>query len=305
MIDEIVAKRVVEAEKAGLEKMRIRSVLTCDARRGVCAKCYGRNLATGRLVDLGEAVGVIAAQSIGEPGTQLTLRTFHIGGTASRIVEQSKTVAKDAGVGALREPRHGAVRGRARSRPAAEFWVCVVAQRRDRGRRRRARQAALQRAVRRAPVRAATATRSTPRRVLFEWDLYNTPDRRASDSGIVRFVDVKEKVTVRDEVDDTSGLQAAGHHGGPQQGAAAGHRHPRRGRPQARALPAADRRPPRGAGRPARGVGRGARQDPPRDRPRPATSRAACRASPSCSRRAGRRTRRSWPRSTAPSSTSA
>ena len=77
--------------------MRIRSVLTCDARRGVCAKCYGRNLATGRLVDLGEAIGVIAAQSIGEPGTQLTLRTFHIGGVAGRIVEQSRTTAKDAG----------------------------------------------------------------------------------------------------------------------------------------------------------------------------------------------------------------
>ena len=78
--------------------MKIRSVLTCEARRGVCAKCYGRNLATGRMVDIGEAVGVVAAQSIGEPGTQLTLRTFHIGGTASRIVEQSKIRAKCAGV---------------------------------------------------------------------------------------------------------------------------------------------------------------------------------------------------------------
>src|SRR5258705_7932948 len=77
--------------------MRIRSVLTCDARRGVCAKCYGRNLATGRPVDLGEAVGVIAAQSIGEPGTQLTLRTFHIGGVAGRIVEQSRATSKDHG----------------------------------------------------------------------------------------------------------------------------------------------------------------------------------------------------------------
>ena len=64
-------------------------MLTCESRRGVCAKCYGRDLATGRLVELGQAVGVIAAQSIGEPGTQLTMRTFHIGGTASRIAEQS------------------------------------------------------------------------------------------------------------------------------------------------------------------------------------------------------------------------
>src|SRR5690349_16342997 len=97
LIDEEIAARIDEAAKAGLDKMRIRSVLTCDARRGVCAKCYGRNLATGRPVDLGEATGVIAAQSIGEPGTQLTLRTFHIGGTASRIVEQSRITAKEKG----------------------------------------------------------------------------------------------------------------------------------------------------------------------------------------------------------------
>src|SRR4030095_9901347 len=97
LVDEEIAAQIEEAAKAGLEKTRIRSVLTCDARRGVCAKCYGRNLATGRPVDLGEATGVIAAQSIGEPGTQLTLRTFHIGGTASRIVEQSRATARDNG----------------------------------------------------------------------------------------------------------------------------------------------------------------------------------------------------------------
>ena len=84
-------------EKLGIEKIRIRSVLTCESGRGACAKCYGRNLATGRIVELGEAVGVIAAQSIGEPGTQLTMRTFHIGGTASRVVEQSLIKAKNKG----------------------------------------------------------------------------------------------------------------------------------------------------------------------------------------------------------------
>jgi DNA-directed RNA polymerase subunit beta' len=72
-------------------------VLTCESKRGVCILCYGRNLASGRLVELGEAVGVIAAQSIGEPGTQLTMRTFHIGGTASRVNEQSKLDAKNVG----------------------------------------------------------------------------------------------------------------------------------------------------------------------------------------------------------------
>src|ERR1700757_2370331 len=84
-------------QAAGIERVKIRSVLTCESRRGACVRCYGRNLATGKLVEIGEAVGVIAAQSIGEPGTQLTMRTFHIGGTASRVTEQSKHTAKNPG----------------------------------------------------------------------------------------------------------------------------------------------------------------------------------------------------------------
>jgi DNA-directed RNA polymerase subunit beta' len=84
-------------QSAGIERVKIRSVLTCESRRGVCVRCYGRNLATGKLVEMGEAVGVIAAQSIGEPGTQLTMRTFHIGGTASRITEQNTLEAKNHG----------------------------------------------------------------------------------------------------------------------------------------------------------------------------------------------------------------
>ncbi len=85
-------------ETSGIAKVKIRSALTCEARRGICAKCYGLNLSTGRLVDLGEAVGVIAAQSIGEPGTQLTMRTFHVGGAASRASEKSTHEAQIAGV---------------------------------------------------------------------------------------------------------------------------------------------------------------------------------------------------------------
>ncbi len=87
--EEITEEKALVIEQLGIEKVRIRSVLTCECERGVCVRCYGRNLATQRLVEVGEAVGVIAAQSIGEPGTQLTMRTFHIGGTASRAVEQS------------------------------------------------------------------------------------------------------------------------------------------------------------------------------------------------------------------------
>lgn len=97
MGQEITEEKAEMIEKLGIEKIRIRSVLTCEAERGVCVKCYGRNLATGRLSEEGEAVGVIAAQSIGEPGTQLTLRTFHIGGTASRTIEQSFLKSKNEG----------------------------------------------------------------------------------------------------------------------------------------------------------------------------------------------------------------
>jgi DNA-directed RNA polymerase subunit beta' len=94
-IEEHVA---VKIENSALEGIEIRSVLTCESKRGVCALCYGRNLATGKRVQMGEAVGVIAAQSIGEPGTQLTLRTFHVGGTASNIAAESQIVAKFDGV---------------------------------------------------------------------------------------------------------------------------------------------------------------------------------------------------------------
>src|SRR5205823_8377425 len=94
---EITEELANAVQAAGIERVKIRSVLTCESKRGVCALCYGRNLASGRLVELGEATGVIAAQSIGEPGTQLTMRTFHIGGTASRVSEQSRLEAKTNG----------------------------------------------------------------------------------------------------------------------------------------------------------------------------------------------------------------
>ncbi|HBG61029.1 MAG: DNA-directed RNA polymerase subunit beta' [Omnitrophica WOR_2 bacterium GWF2_38_59] len=109
IVDIVTDHKVVEAgqviteetaefiEHLGIEKVRIRSVLTCEAEHGLCVKCYGRNLATKRMVEIGEAVGIIAAQSIGEPGTQLTMRTFHIGGTASRAIEQSFYKAKNSG----------------------------------------------------------------------------------------------------------------------------------------------------------------------------------------------------------------
>ncbi|MFZ2287927.1 MAG: DNA-directed RNA polymerase subunit beta' [Bacteroidales bacterium] len=101
-ITEEVANRIDESP---IEQVEIRSVLTCESKKGVCAKCYGRNLATGRMVQKGEATGVIAAQSIGEPGTQLTLRTFHVGGTASNITTESSLIARYGGIAVIEEVR--------------------------------------------------------------------------------------------------------------------------------------------------------------------------------------------------------
>ena len=94
LITEDIAEKI---DEANIDQVYIRTVLTCESKRGVCAKCYGRNLTTGQLVEIGESVGIIAAQSIGEPGTQLTLRTFHLGGTSSRIASQSQVEANIAG----------------------------------------------------------------------------------------------------------------------------------------------------------------------------------------------------------------
>ena len=95
--EEIDEEKVRKIEAAGLERVRIRSVLTCEAKRGVCKKCYGRDLSHGHEVNIGQPIGIVAAQSIGEPGTQLTMRTFHIGGTASKRVEQSTIQPRNNG----------------------------------------------------------------------------------------------------------------------------------------------------------------------------------------------------------------
>ncbi|MCU4164050.1 DNA-directed RNA polymerase subunit beta' [Carboxylicivirga caseinilyticus] len=103
--EEIVEDQARLIDDSPIERVEIRSVLTCESKQGVCAKCYGRNLATGRMVQMGESVGVIAAQSIGEPGTQLTLRTFHVGGTAGNITSENSINAKYDGVVEIEELR--------------------------------------------------------------------------------------------------------------------------------------------------------------------------------------------------------
>ena len=99
-IDDVIAKRVQDSP---IESIEVRSALTCEAKQGICSKCYGRNLATGKMVQRGEAVGVVAAQSIGEPGTQLTLRTFHVGGIAGNISEENKLVVKFDGIAEIED----------------------------------------------------------------------------------------------------------------------------------------------------------------------------------------------------------
>jgi DNA-directed RNA polymerase, beta'' subunit/160 kD subunit len=96
--EEINEELVEMVEKLPIEKIDVRSPLTCEAKRGLCVKCYGRNLATGKMVQIGEAVGVVAAQSFGEPGTHLTLRTFHVGGIAGNISEENELSAKFDGI---------------------------------------------------------------------------------------------------------------------------------------------------------------------------------------------------------------
>jgi len=186
-----------QIQDAGVEKVKIRSVLTCAARRGVCARCYGRDLATGRMVELGQAVGVIAAQSIGEPGTQLTMRTFHIGGTASRISEQSTLEAKNAGT----------VRFHGLQAVAAKDGNLVVMNRsgslvvQDAKGRDRERYPIVYGA--RLKVKEGQAVEVG--QVLVEWDPY-TFSILTEESGQVRFRDIAEGITVHEEVDEVTGL---------------------------------------------------------------------------------------------------
>jgi DNA-directed RNA polymerase subunit beta' len=184
-------------QDAGIERVKIRSVLTCESRRGVCARCYGRDLATGRLVEMGQAVGVIAAQSIGEPGTQLTMRTFHIGGTASRVADQSTLESNHAGTVRF----HGLqiVEGRGETLVVMNRNGSIVIQD-DKGRDRERHQLVY---GARLTVRDGQHVESGT--TLAEWDPY-TVSILADGAGLVRFKDILEGLTVHEEVDDVTGL---------------------------------------------------------------------------------------------------
>ena len=205
-VDEERAKSVVEA---GVDRVKIRSVLTCQSRRGVCARCYGRDLARGRIVEKGEPVGVIAAQSIGEPGTQLTMRTFHIGGTASKVVEQTVLEAKHAGV--LRFMSFDAKKnadihnnGIAVRNKAGE-WVVMnrnakIAIYDETGREREKYPVMYG-----AKIKLKDGERAEVGQKLVEWDPYSLLIL-TDVGGRVAYGDILEGVTMKDEFDEVTGL---------------------------------------------------------------------------------------------------
>ncbi len=193
-IDEELANAI---QSAGIEQVKIRSVLTCESRRGVCQLCYGRDLATGRRVEMGQAVGVIAAQSIGEPGTQLTMRTFHIGGTATRITEQSTLEAKNNGfvrfvnLQTVRSKeghliimnRNGAIAVVDEKNREKEHYSVVYG----------------------AKLKVEEGQPVTLGQILVEWDPY-TFSILTEVGGTVHFKDLADGLTLHEEVDEISGL---------------------------------------------------------------------------------------------------
>jgi DNA-directed RNA polymerase subunit beta' len=194
-INEDIASQI---QGAGVERVKIRSVLTCESRRGVCALCYGRNLGSGRMVELGETCGVIAAQSIGEPGTQLTMRTFHVGGTASRVSDKSRLDAKNNGtvhfinLNTVKSEKDGMLVAMNRSGS-----VAIVD---DRGREKERYQV-----VYGARLRVEDGQKVSLGDQLAEWDPY-TYAVLTEIGGTVQFKDLQEGITLNEEVDEVTGL---------------------------------------------------------------------------------------------------
>jgi DNA-directed RNA polymerase subunit beta' len=194
---EITEELVKKIDEVGIDRVRIRSVLTCQSKKGICGACYGRDLSRGRMVSIGEAVGVIAAQSIGEPGTQLTMRTFHIGGTASRRAEQSSLEAKTKGKIKFNNVltvtnkeghltvmnRNGEVsvldaNGREREKYSIVYGAKLMVKDGD-------------------PVEKG--------KLMAEWDPYSTPIITEA-SGVVKFEDIEEGLTMQEQFDSVTGL---------------------------------------------------------------------------------------------------
>ncbi|RED53740.1 DNA-directed RNA polymerase subunit beta' [Aestuariispira insulae] len=184
-------------ETAGVDAVLIRSVLTCEAKQGVCARCYGRDLARGTMVNRGEAVGVIAAQSIGEPGTQLTMRTFHIGGAAQRGAEQNSIESSLDGTVKINN-RNVVIDSE--GRPVVMNRNCEVVLLDEVGR---------ERARHRVPygtrLRVDEGDSVVKGQTVAEWDPYTIPII-SEKSGVAHYVDLTEGVSVRDVVDEATGI---------------------------------------------------------------------------------------------------
>ncbi|MCB0418570.1 MAG: DNA-directed RNA polymerase subunit beta', partial [Bdellovibrionales bacterium] len=184
-------------EEAGIERVIIRSALTCNTRTGVCAYCYGRDLARGHLVNIGEAVGIVAAQSIGEPGTQLTMRTFHVGGTATRRAEQSSLEVRHDGVARFVRVNVVQDRGGKWTVMNRNGDLSIV----DESGRERERYTL----VYGAQLTIKDGDRVSKGQVVATWDPYTVPVL-ADKHGKIDLVDITDGVSVKDQVDEVTGL---------------------------------------------------------------------------------------------------
>jgi len=194
---EITEELANAIQAAGIERVNIRSVLTCESRRGVCARCYGRNLATGRFVEMGEAVGVIAAQSIGEPGTQLTMRTFHIGGTATRVTEQSKVEARNNGFVKYIDLKVVEGRGKTLIAMNRSGLIAVVDE--------KGREKERHHVVYGARFKVEDGQPVTMGQTMVEWDPY-TFSILTETGGTIEFKDLQPGITIEEQVDEVTGL---------------------------------------------------------------------------------------------------
>ncbi|MEK6531893.1 MAG: DNA-directed RNA polymerase subunit beta' [Deltaproteobacteria bacterium] len=195
-IDEEKVERI---EDLGIDKVKIRSVLTCRSTRGICIKCYGRDLTRGRMAEMGEAVGVIAAQSIGEPGTQLTMRTFHIGGTASRRAEQTTIEARHDGVVKFHN-LNVAMNSRGEAIVMNRNGDIAVQDEQGRDRDRN-------NIIYGARLKVSDGTKVAHGTIIAEWDPYTIPIITEV-GGIIRFGDIEEGKTMREQVDEVTGLSS-------------------------------------------------------------------------------------------------
>jgi DNA-directed RNA polymerase subunit beta' len=195
-IDEIKAKAI---DNAGLERVKIRSVLTCESKHGVCINCYGRNLATGAKVKLGEAVGIIAAQSIGEPGTQLTMRTFHTGGVAAGVFKQPVIKSKFDGVVRYNEIRSVELEDGNAIVLNKNGSVSIIA---DDGRELEAHNVVIG-----SVISARNGGRVKKGDTLVQWDPHNVPIL-SEKAGRIKFHDIIEGVTMKQEVDQATAQEA-------------------------------------------------------------------------------------------------